>query len=520
MPLELNLVCSPEEAQSNESILNIVHGLYGVEKNSVHHITILRRSIDARRSPIKINLRVALYQKGEKVHEERFSPRNYDKKDRQKKVVIIGFGPAGMFAALRCIELGLQPIVLERGKDVQARRRDLKSINRDNIVGEDSNYCFGEGGAGTYSDGKLYTRVKNKKAVRRVLEILVQHGATSEILVEAHPHIGTNRLPGVVKNIRECILNAGGEIHFETKMTDLILNQGKILGVIDQNNNEHIGDAFLLATGHSARDVFELLHQKNIALEAKEFAMGVRIEHPQELIDQIQYHSYPRGEYLPAASYKLVEQVKDRGVYSFCMCPGGFIVPSATAQEELVVNGMSPSKRDNKYANSGIVVSIEAEDWQEFDSFGPLAALEYQKRAEKMMWLAGGSTQTAGAQRLVDFCTNKVSTNLNDSSYIPGLNSIDMSEALSKNISDRLQIGFKKFGQKMKGYYTNEANIIGIESRTSSPVRIPRDKFLLNHPEVSNLFPCGEGGGFAGGIVSAGIDGERSTEAILKYLES
>jgi uncharacterized FAD-dependent dehydrogenase len=424
-----------------------------------------------------------------------------------------------MFAALRCIELGFKPVVLERGKKVQERRRDIRAINQEHLVNEDSNYCFGEGGAGTYSDGKLYTRSLKRGDVRRIFENLVFHGATEQILIDAHPHIGTNKLPKIVELIRETILNFGGEIHFETRVIDFIIKNNEIKAIQLQNGNEMTVNAVILATGHSARDVYELLYKKGISIKAKSFAMGVRVEHPQEIIDQIQYHcSGDRDELLPAAAYSLVQQINERGVYSFCMCPGGFIVPAATANGEVVVNGMSPSKRNNKFANSGIVVEINTErDLSNYEKFGPLKGLEYQKDLEKLAFLAGGRTQTAPAQRLTDFVEGKLSTNLNDCSYQPGLKSAPLHSLLPKNIGSRLRKGFDAFGKKMHGYYTNEANIVGVESRTSSPVTIPREDDL-EHPQIKGLFPCGEGGGYAGGIVSAAMDGERCAEAAILKL--
>ncbi|MFK8059676.1 MAG: NAD(P)/FAD-dependent oxidoreductase, partial [Polaribacter sp.] len=409
-----------------------------------------------------------------------------------------------------------KPVVLERGKNVQDRRRDLKAINQDHIVNEDSNYSFGEGGAGTYSDGKLYTRSLKRGDVRRIFENLVFHGATEQILIDAHPHIGTNKLPKIIQNIRKTILQFGGEIHFETRVTDFVVKNNKLQAIQLQNGNEMVVNSVILATGHSARDVYELLHKKEIALKAKSFAMGVRVEHPQELIDQIQYHcSTERDELLPAAAYSLVHQVNNRGVYSFCMCPGGFIVPAATANGEVVVNGMSPSRRNNKFANSGIVVELDIDkDFKKYEEFGALKGLEFQKDLEKIAFFAGGRTQTAPAQRLVDFVDGKLSTDLNDCSYQPGLKSAPLHSLLPKIIGSRLRKGFAAFGQKMHGYYTNEANIIGVESRTSSPVNIPR-KENLEHTEIAGLFPCGEGGGYAGGIVSAAMDGERCAEAAI-----
>jgi uncharacterized FAD-dependent dehydrogenase len=441
---------------------------------------------------------------------------DYKEVSKAKEIHIIGFGPAGMYAALRCIELGYKPIVLERGKNVQDRRRDLKAINQDQVVNENSNYCFGEGGAGTYSDGKLYTRSLKRGDVRRIFENLVFHGATTQILVDAHPHIGTNKLPKIIENIRATILKFGGEIHFETSVVDFTVKNNKLQAIQLQNGQEMAVNSVILATGHSARDIYELLHKKEIALKAKSFAMGVRVEHPQEIIDQIQYHcSGERDELLPAAAYSLVHQVKNRGVYSFCMCPGGFIVPAATANGEVVVNGMSPSRRNNKFANSGIVVELDIDkDFKKYEEFGALKGLEFQKDLEKIAFNAGGRSQTAPAQRLVDFVDGRISTDLNETSYQPGLNSAPLHSLLPKIIGGRLRKGFAAFGQKMHGFYTNEANIIGVESRTSSPVNIPR-KENLEHTEIAGLFPCGEGGGYAGGIVSAAMDGERCAEAAI-----
>ena len=421
-----------------------------------------------------------------------------------------------MYAALRCIELGYKPVVLERGKNVQDRRRDLRAINQHHFVNEDSNYCFGEGGAGTYSDGKLYTRSLKRGDVRRIFENLVFHGATEQILIDAHPHIGTNKLPKIIQNIRQTILNHGGEIHFETRVTDFIIKNNTLQAIQLQNGNEMNVNSVILATGHSARDIYNLLHKKNIALKAKSFAMGVRVEHPQEVIDSIQYSCQGmQDELLPAAAYSLVHQVQNRGVYSFCMCPGGFIVPAATANGEVVVNGMSPSRRNNKFANSGIVVEINIDkDIPKYEQFGPLKGLEFQKNLERLAFTAGGRTQTAPAQRLVDFGEGKFSTDLNDTSYQPGLNSAPLHSLLPKLIGSRLRKGFVAFGRKMHGYYTNEANIVGVESRTSSPVNIPRNE-KLEHPQIKGLFPCGEGGGYAGGIISAAMDGERCAEAAI-----
>jgi len=491
----------------------------GVNFNDIWGIKVLRKSIDARKPVILFEYKIAVYIK-EEIPES--SPKSFDYKDvsNAKEIHIVGFGPAGMFAALRCLEMGFKPIVLERGKKVQDRRRDLKAINQDHVVNEDSNYCFGEGGAGTYSDGKLYTSSLKRGDVRKVFETFVFHGASEQILVDAHPHIGTNKLPKIVQHIRETILEHGGEIHFESKVTDLVTDsKQKITAIQLEDGKEMEASRIILATGHSARDIYNLLHQKDIALEAKSFAMGVRVEHPQHIIDSIQYHCEgPRHESLPAAAYKLIHQVGGRGVYSFCMCPGGFIVPAATAPGEVVVNGMSPSKRDNEFANSGIVVEIQADqDLLRYEKFGPLAGLEFQKDLETLAFQAGGRCQTAPAQRMTDFVIGNTSNDLNPTSYQPGLKSAPLHSLLPKIIGGRLRKGFKAFGQKIPAYYTSEANVVGVESRTSSPVSIPRNE-QLEHPQIKGLFPCGEGGGYAGGIVSAAMDGERCADAAVAGL--
>lgn len=486
----------------------------GIAEENIQ-VKVLRKSIDARKPSIYFNYKLEVYINEPMPSEKKYT---FDYKDvsKAKPIHIIGFGPAGMWAALRCLELGFKPIVLERGKNVQDRRRDLKAINQDHIVGEDSNYCFGEGGAGTYSDGKLYTRSLKRGDVRRIFESLVHHGATEEILVDAHPHIGTNKLPKIVQNMRETILKFGGEVHFNTKVIDFIIEDNLLKSIVLQDENQMDVSRVILATGHSARDIFELLHKKNIALRAKNFAMGVRVEHPQHIIDSIQYHcSGDRNELLPAAAYSLVEQVKGRGVYSFCMCPGGFIVPAATAPGEVVVNGMSPSKRNNLFANSGIVVEINVdEDIPKYERFGVLKGLEYQRDLERLAFTSGGRTQTAPSQRLTDFVEGQISTDLNPTSYQPGLKSAPLHSLLPKLIGSRLRAGFKSFGAKMHGYYTAEANVVGVESRTSSPINVPR-KENLEHIAIKGLFPCGEGGGYAGGIVSAAMDGERCAEAAV-----
>lgn len=489
-----------------------------IKVSDISGIKVLRKSIDARKKQIIFNYKVAVF-----INEEMPNSPDYifDYKDvsAAKEIHIIGFGPAGMYAALRCIELGYKPIVLERGKNVQERRRDLRAINQEHEVNEDSNYCFGEGGAGTYSDGKLYTRSLKRGDVRRIFENLVYHGATEQILIDAHPHIGTNKLPKIIQNIRENILKYGGEIHFESRVVDFSIKNNKLQAIQLQNGTEMAVNAVILATGHSSRDIYELLHKKDILLKAKSFAMGVRVEHPQEIIDQIQYScSGERDELLPAAAYSLVHQVNNRGVYSFCMCPGGFIVPAATANGEVVVNGMSPSRRNNKFANSGIVVEINIDkDLSKYEQYGVLKGLQFQKDLEKIAFNAGGRSQVAPAQRLTDFVEGRLSNSLNETSYQPGLNSAPMHSVLPKLIGSRLRKGFDAFGKKMHGYYTSEANIIGVESRTSSPVNIPR-KENLEHPQIEGLFPCGEGGGYAGGIISAAMDGERCAEAAIAIL--
>ena len=509
--LRINLV---EEKQANILERKAAQFL-DIDKKEITAVKILRKSIDARKKNIVFNYKVTVYIKEEAPESSIYS---FDYKDisSAKEIHIIGFGPAGMWAALRCLELGYKPVVLERGKKVQERRRDLRAINQEHDVNQDSNYCFGEGGAGTYSDGKLYTRSLKRGDVRRIFESFVYHGASEQILIDAHPHIGTNKLPKIVENIRETILKFGGEIHFESRVIDFIVKNNKINALQLQNGTEIQTERVILATGHSARDIYYLLHKKNIVIQAKSFAMGVRVEHPQHIIDTIQYHcNGERDALLPAAAYSLVEQVKERGVYSFCMCPGGFIVPAATANGEVVVNGMSPSKRNNKFANSGIVVEINIEkDLPKYEHFGDLKGLQYQKDLEKLAYTSGGRSQAAPAQRLTDFVEGRLSSDLNSCSYQPGLKSAPLHSLLPKFIGSRLRTGFKAFGQKMKGYYTEEANVVGVESRTSSPVNIPR-KNNLEHPEIEGLFPCGEGGGYAGGIVSAAMDGERCAEAAI-----
>lgn len=514
----LELVLTPREAFDAEAYQAVVAAEAGLGPGQGFRI--IKRSIDARGKNVVV--RVAGEIVDSELAEEQIAYRKPTLDvSGAARVVIIGAGPAGLFAALKLLEAGVKPVLIERGKDVQSRRRDIAAINQDHVVNPDSNYCFGEGGAGTYSDGKLYTRSTKRGDVRRILEILVAHGAKSEILYDAHPHIGTNKLPMVIRQMRETILSCGGEIHFETRVTDLQFGPGGWTSVQTAGGESFAGEACILATGHSARDIFELLHHRMIRIEAKPFAIGVRVEHAQQRIDSIQYHcAGSRDPFLPASAYALVSQVKsggqERGVFSFCMCPGGFIVPAATAPGEIVVNGMSPSRRDSKYANSGIVVAVGLEDLKAYENYGPLAALQFQKEIEQKACRVAGGTQTAPAQRLMDFVEQKESSSLLECSYQPGLMSTDVGAAFPKFVSDALRAGFRSFGTKMKGYLTNEAQVVGVESRTSSPVRIPRDKESLEHPEVSRLYPCGEGAGFAGGIVSAAMDGERCAEAFIR----
>jgi uncharacterized protein len=509
MPNELQIQVTPETASNDILLKEHVAKLMQTKSAEIKHITILKRSIDARQKAIKINLKIVVFFQDEKVVEETAELPDYKNVENAQEVIVVGAGPAGLFAALQLIELGLRPIVIERGKDVRGRRRDLKAINRDGIVNEDSNYCFGEGGAGTYSDGKLYTRSKKRGDVDRILKLLVAFGATPDILVEAHPHIGTNKLPQIIQDIREKIIEFGGKVLFETRVTDIIVKNNEVQGIMTQAGDVIEAKKIILATGHSARDIFELLDRKKILIEAKPFALGVRAEHPQTLIDSIQYSCDFRGEYLPPAPYSIVKQVNGRGMYSFCMCPGGVIAPCATSPGEVVTNGWSPSKRDQVTANSGIVVELKLEDFKPFAKHGALAGMEFQKAIEQKAWHLAGQTQKVPAQRLVDFTQNKVSSDIPKTSYVPGTTSVELGQVFPGFLTQIMREGFVQFGKSMKGYYTNDAILHAPESRTSSPVRIPRDAYTLEHLQIKGLYPCGEGAGYAGGIISAAIDGEK-----------
>ncbi len=511
---EIELVLLPAEVADETAIRSKASRILKINAERITHIHLLKRSIDARS-------RQAVYRIKAKIYiDESPAPEiisvNYPNVNDKKSVLIIGAGPAGLFAALRCIESGLKPIILERGKDVKQRRRDLAIINKEGIINPESNYCFGEGGAGTYSDGKLYTRSNKRGDIQYVLKTFVTHGATEDILIDARPHIGTNKLPQIITSLRNSILNAGGEVHFDCKVTDLIINAGEIKGVL-AGDQKYLSDAVILATGHSARDIYHILHKQKIHIEAKPFALGVRIEHPQEIIDQAQYHCSVRDKYLPPSYYGLVEQVDNRGVFSFCMCPGGIIAPCSTAFDEIVVNGWSPSKRNNPYANSGTVVQVTMDD-VEGSNNDPFKLLNFQSQIEKLAYQAGGGQLVAPAQRMADFVNNKLSIDLPVNSYLPGTKSADIKSVLPGFIYQRLQKALPAFGKKMKGYYTNEAILVGVESRTSSPVRIPRDRETLQHPQIKGLFPCGEGAGYAGGIVSAAIDGINCADAAFKII--
>ncbi len=511
----------PHVAANEQTLRSWLADEYGFDVRTLTAVRILRRSIDARQRTIFVNLKVRCYI-NEQPQQDEFVVTHYPDVSTAPQAIVVGAGPGGLFAALRLIELGLRPIVLERGKDVRERKRDLAQIAKTQQVDAESNYCFGEGGAGAYSDGKLYTRSKKRGSIEKILNVFCQHGASTNILADAHPHIGTDKLPRVIEAMRNTILQSGGEVHFQTKVTRLILEGDTVVGVeaisqkpIADSQEQFLGPV-ILATGHSARDVYRYLADAKIEIEAKGIAIGVRLEHPSELIDQIQYHNrLGRGKYLPAAEYSFVTQVDDRGVYSFCMCPGGFVIPAATDKEQIVVNGMSPSNRGGQWSNSGMVVETRAEDIEGDD---PLRVMRYQEQIEHDCWQQGNRRQTAPAQRMADFVNNRLSYDLPKSSYAPGLISSPLHFWMPRPISHRLQEGFKQFGRLSHGFLTNEAVMIGVETRTSAPVRILRDAETLMHIRVQGLFPCGEGAGYAGGIVSAGVDGERCAEALAHYI--
>jgi uncharacterized FAD-dependent dehydrogenase len=504
----IDIRITTQELQNEDELKLIVSRESGIARDEVSSFKIIRKSLDARHGKLRFNVRVEVRTKDEQIGEHPdFTERHFENVSNAESVIIVGSGPAGLFAALKAIELGKKPIVVERGKNVRNRRRDLAQLNRNHIVNPESNYCFGEGGAGTYSDGKLYTRSTKRGKVSRILSTFIQFGAGKEILVDAHPHIGTDKLPKVISNMRDRIIECGGEILFDSKMTDILVKDSAIAGIKINNSDTIEGEFLILATGHSARDVYELLHQKEIEIEQMQFAMGVRVEHPQELINSIQYHGQI-CDVLPAASYSWVEQVSGRGVYSFCMCPGGIIAPCATNPGEVVTNGWSPSKRNNPFANSGIVVSVEQEDLQPYLHHGPLAGMRFQQAVEQAVCQSAGGTQAAPAQRLADLVKGSLSKDLPKCSYHPGIVSRPLSEVLPTSITSRLTDGFRIIGKKMNGYMTNEAVAVAVESRTSSPVRIPRGKDG-QHLQIKGLYPCGEGAGYAGGIVSAAIDGEK-----------
>lgn len=518
MPREIQTQVAPEIATNESLLMQHVAKLFHVSVAEIQKVVVLKRSIDARQKAVKFNIKASVFFKDEVYQKSEISLPEYKNVTNSQEVIIVGAGPAGLFAALQLIELGLKPIVIERGKDVRGRRRDLKAINVDHLVNEDSNYCFGEGGAGTYSDGKLYTRSKKRGDVDRILKLLVGFGASSDILVEAHPHIGTNKLPQIIQDIREKIIECGGQVVFETRVTDFVIKNNEIQGIITQKGESISANKVILATGHSARDIFELLDRKNIFIEAKPFALGVRAEHPQELIDKIQYSCDFRGENLPPAPYSIVKQVNGRGMYSFCMCPGGVIAPCATSPGEVVTNGWSPSKRDQSTANSGIVVELKLEDFKPFAKFGALAGMEFQKSIEQKAWYLGGQTQKVPAQRMVDFTQNKISNDIPKTSYVPGTTSVEMGQVFPGFLTQIMREGFLEFGKAMRGYMTNEAILHAPESRTSSPVRIPRNEDTLEHVQIKGLYPCGEGAGYAGGIISAAIDGEKCALMIASVL--
>lgn len=519
MPKDVSIVLEPRQAADDGLIRKALIDRLAIEPDQLGAYRLIHKSVDARRGRVKVHLKLRVFDAGEAKELDAPCLQFRDVRG-QAPVIIVGAGPAGLFAALRLIERGIKPLIVERGKPVGERKRDIARLNRGNPVDGDSNYAFGEGGAGTFSDGKLFTRSRKRGDASRILQLLHQHGANARILYDAHPHIGTNRLPAIIVRLRETILAHGGEFLFNQRVSGLIVGDGKAKGVIGADGQKIEGQAVVLAAGHSAREIFRYLHARQFALEAKPFAMGVRVEHPQELIDSIQYHGLPRDEYLPAASYQLIEQVDGRGVYSFCMCPGGMIVPAATASHEVVVNGMSNSLRDSPFANSGMVVEIGLEDLTDVKHLGPLAGLAFQQKIEQLAAVHGGGGVQAPAQRLLDFVEGRVSADLPKCSYHPGIRSSALHEWLPELIGARLQKGFRAFGRKMKGFLTHEALIVGVESRTSSPLRIPRNPSTLQHIQLSGFYPCGEGAGYAGGIMSSAIDGQRAAEALASWLKA
>jgi len=516
MTSEYQIRVLPQVAANEQQLKAWLADEYGFDVRTCNSVRILKRSIDARQRTIFVNLKVRVYI-NEMPADDEYVHTEYGDVSQRPQVIVVGAGPGGLFAALRLIELGFRPVVLERGKNVHDRKKDLAAISRTQQVDSESNYCFGEGGAGAYSDGKLYTRSKKRGNIDKILNVFCQHGASTAILADAHPHIGTDRLPKVIEAMRNTIIRCGGEVHFQTKMTQLIVGGDQVVGVV-AGEREYRGPV-ILATGHSARDVYRYLAEAKIEIEAKGIAVGVRLEHPSELIDQIQYHSRQgRGKYLPAAEYSFVTQVEGRGVYSFCMCPGGFVIPAATDREQIVVNGMSPANRGTQWSNSGMVVEVRPEDLEGGDDV--LKVMEFQEQLERMCWQQGNMKQTAPAQRMADFVNKRLSYDLPKSSYAPGLISSPLHFWLPKMIGSRLQEGFKTFGRQAHGFLTNEAVLIATETRTSSPVRILRDNTTLQHVRLQGLFPCGEGAGYAGGIVSAGVDGERCAEMAAEYLSA
>lgn len=516
MKKEVEIKLLPKESADDHIVRQKAIAKAKVPAHKVTDVQVKRKSIDARGRQVYFRWKVEVFV-GEQASAEPAILESFKDVSEAAPVIIVGAGPAGYFAALELIELGLKPIIFDRGKDVRSRRRDLRAIQQFGEVNPHSNYCFGEGGAGTYSDGKLYTRSHKRGNIYKALKLLVEHGGKADILQDAHPHIGSNKLPKLVANIRETILHYGGEVHFDSLVTDFIVADNEIKGIIINNKDEHFAKATILATGHSARDIYYLLHKKNIHIEAKPFALGVRVEHAQSLIDKLQYNQAQREPELPAASYRLACQIKNRGVFSFCMCPGGLVVPAATAPGELVVNGMSMSRRDSAYANSGTVVAVELEDLQDFQQFGIFAGLEFQKSVEQAMFQYGDGSQKAPSQRMTDFVKKRMSKSLPDSSYIPGLYAAPVHELLPDFVFERLKKGMLQFGKMMKGYHSENTNVIGTESRTSSPIRIPRNRITYMHEQTAGLFPCGEGAGYAGGIISAAMDGQNVARAVATY---